>query len=310
MHTITDNERGLLVLLLRDSRSGASYLAEQLSKSRNWVTRVLRRFIRDGVIRSYTTIINPLQAYSERNTILLVKTNPRELDVSRSLLTIPGLESLDGVSGEYSLLGLFRFRSADAFEKFLNLLDGTIARSGSKTYKLVQVLTTYKTQGFMVDGHVDDSIHLSPRDWNLLEVIRRQAPSVDNPFPLSQTEIGRKMNPPLSQPAVSKAMARLESSKTILGYSVDLKFHHIGLPIKFFLEVKAAPGTITTTAHDIARMAEVWDLHRTSESFSLFATVRCVDIDHYNQFLRRLYRNKNVLDTHSQISLEEWFLPL
>jgi DNA-binding Lrp family transcriptional regulator len=57
-------------------------------------------------------------------------------------------------------------------------------------------------------------------------------------------------------------------------------------------------------------MDEVWDLHRTSEDFSLFATVRTENVDHYNRFLKNLYNNESVLDTQSQISLEEWFVPV
>ncbi|MCF2137377.1 MAG: Lrp/AsnC family transcriptional regulator [Candidatus Thorarchaeota archaeon] len=310
VHVITTTEQRLLLLLLHNSRAGAVALARDLSKSRNWVTRTLRQLTKDNVVRAYTTVLDPLQAYSERSTILLIKTNPRELGVSRALLEMPGLESLDGVSGEYSLLGLFRFRSADAFETFLNMVDSTIAQSGSKTYELVQVLTTYKTKGFIVHTHKASEVHLTPKDWALLDIIRRHVPSESNPFPMSQLEIGRRMAPPLSQPAVSKAMTRLEESGIILGYSIDLLFIHIGLPIKFFLEIKPAPGSIAETAHVVAEMNEVWDLHRTSESFSLFATVRCSSILHYNQFLRRLYENSNIIDTRSQISLEEWFIPV
>ncbi|MHA1770889.1 MAG: Lrp/AsnC family transcriptional regulator [Candidatus Thorarchaeota archaeon] len=310
MHVITATEQRLLLSLLHNSRAGAVALARDLSKSRNWITRTLRRLIRDNVVRAYTTVLDPLQVYSERSTILLIKTNPRELGVSKALLEMPGLESLDGVSGEYSLLGLFRFRSADAFETFLNMVDSTIAQSGSKTYELVQVLTTYKTNGFVVQSRKGSEVHLSLKDWALLDIIRRHVPSEPSPFPISQLEIGRRMAPSMSQPAVSKTMARLESSGIILGYSVDLLFTHIGLPIKFFLEIKPAPGSIAETARAIAEMDEVWDLHRTSESFSLFATVRCSSILHYNQFLRRLYKNPSIIDTRSQISLEEWFIPI
>ncbi|MHA1936555.1 MAG: Lrp/AsnC ligand binding domain-containing protein [Candidatus Thorarchaeota archaeon] len=57
-------------------------------------------------------------------------------------------------------------------------------------------------------------------------------------------------------------------------------------------------------------MDEIWDLHRTSEDYSLFATVRTKDIDGYNQFLRKLYLDENILDTQSQLTLEEWFIPI
>ena len=143
-----------------------------------------------------------------------------------------------------------------------------------------------------------------------MRTIYRQAPSEDNPFPLSQEGIGQKMNPCLSQPTVSKAMRKLEGRRAIVGYSVDVRFSNLGLPIKFFLQIKPKAGMITQTARMISTMEEVWDLHRTSEDFSLFATVRTNSVEGYNKFLRHLYSNENVLDTQSQISLEEWFVPV
>ncbi|MHA1742367.1 MAG: Lrp/AsnC family transcriptional regulator [Candidatus Thorarchaeota archaeon] len=310
VHSITPPEQELIRLLLTNSRMRIVAMGEHLGKSRNWVARALERLAKSRVIRAYTAVLNPARVYSERSTILLVKTNPRELRVSEALVRVPGLESLDGISGEYSLLGLFRFRMPAAFERFLDVVDGTVAQSGSNSYALVQVLTTYKAHGFIMDTSSSETAHLTQSEWELLSVLRRQPVSEDRPLPLTQTEIGRFMVQPLSQPAVSKAMRRLESSGVIVGYSADVDFRCVGLPIKFFLEIRAAPGAIGRAAHAIAKMQEVWDLHRTSEAFSLFATVRTGSVEEYNQFLRRLYRNKDVLETRSQISLEEWFIPL
>jgi Lrp/AsnC family leucine-responsive transcriptional regulator len=143
-----------------------------------------------------------------------------------------------------------------------------------------------------------------------MRTIYRQAPTEDSCFPLPQGEIGSRMNPCLSQPAVSKAMRRLEERGAIIGYSVDIQFANIGLPIKFFLQIKSSPGNITATARKISMMDEVWDLHRTSADYSLFATARVASVRDYNRFLRKLYENSSILDTQSQISLEEWFVPV
>jgi len=254
-------------------------------------------------------VFDPAQVYAERNTILLIKTNPRELDVSTGLLDMPELESLDGISGDHSLLGLFRFRGSGSFVQFLDSVDQVVAKSRADKYQLVQVLTTYKTHGFALGSQPVQPKLVSSKDWDLMRTIYRQAPSEDAPFPLSQSEIGDRMDPCLSQPAVSKATRRLEDRGAIVGYSADIRFADIGLPIKFFLQIKPNPGTIAQTARMVSRMAEVWDLHRTSEDYSLFATVRTDSVDGYNQFLRRLYMNEDITDTQSQISLEEWFVP-
>jgi DNA-binding Lrp family transcriptional regulator len=264
--------------------------------------------VRTGLIRAYVTVFDPAQVFAERNTILLMKTNPRELKVSESLLKIPDLESLDGISGDHSLLGLFRFRGSGNFEEFLNRIDRVVAGSSARTYSLVQVLATYKTHGFVIDQSRRDAPPLTPRDWDLIRVLYRHHPTEDRPFFYSQKEIGQKMRPGLTQPAVCKAMLRLEARGAIIAYSADIPFSLIGLPIKFFLQIKSSPGSIAESARHVSEMGEVWDLHRTSESYSLFATVRTAGVDEYNRFLRRLYESSDIEDTRSQISLEEWAL--
>jgi Lrp/AsnC family leucine-responsive transcriptional regulator len=307
---MTEKEQGLLRVLLENSRSSHAMLGDRIGKSRNWVARTIRKMVRNRVILAYVTVFDPAQVYAERNTMLLIKTNPRELDVSQGLLKMVELESLDGISGDHSLLGLFRFRGVGTFEGFLDKVDKVVAKSRAEKYQLVQVLATYKTHGFTLDNRPPRPQLVSSKDWDLMSTIYRQAPSEENPLPLSQSDIGKTMDTCLSQPAVSKAMRRLEDRRAILGYSVDIKFANIGLPIKFFLQIKPTPGTIARTARKISVMHEVWDLHRTSEDYSLFATVRTPSVEMYNQFLRRLYENGDVLDTQSQISLEEWFVPV
>jgi Lrp/AsnC family leucine-responsive transcriptional regulator len=305
-----DSEKRLLTLLLKNSRSSVAALGDGVGKSRNWVTRSINKLVQIKTIQAYVTVFDPAQVYAERNTILLIKTNPRELDVSQGLLEMIELESLDGISGDHSLLGLFRFRGTGTFAQFLDRVDQVVAKSRAEKYELVQVLTTYKTHGFTLDERSPHPQLVSSKDWDLMRTIYRQAPTEERPLPLSQIEIGKRMEPCLSQPAVSKAMRRLEARGAVVGYSVDLRFADIGLPIKFFLQIKPMPGTIAQTAQRIAMMPEVWDLHRTSEEFSLFATVRTTSVDGYNSFLRRLYESEDVLDTQSQISLEEWFIPV
>jgi DNA-binding Lrp family transcriptional regulator len=118
------------------------------------------------------------------------------------------------------------------------------------------------------------------------------------------------MNPPLSQPAVSKSIEKLMVKRAIIGFSIHTDFSLISLPVKFFVRIKVIPGTVSDIAQKLTDMREVWDLYRTSEDYSLLATVRASSIRTFNQFLRRLYENENVLDTESYISLEEWFIPV
>ncbi|MHA2193508.1 MAG: Lrp/AsnC family transcriptional regulator, partial [Candidatus Thorarchaeota archaeon] len=129
VQTITESEQKLLWEFMRNSRSSLATLSAKIGKSRNWVARSIRKLVRNRIILAYVTVFDPAQVYAERNTILLIKTNPRELDVSTGLLDMPELESLDGISGDHSLLGLFRFRGSGSFVQFLDNVDQVVAKS-------------------------------------------------------------------------------------------------------------------------------------------------------------------------------------
>ncbi|MDH4212291.1 MAG: AsnC family transcriptional regulator [Candidatus Thorarchaeota archaeon] len=307
---LSDAERGLLEALVQNSRYTPAIIGQLIGKSRNWVSRTIKGLVKSGAIRSYTTIIDPAHVQGTRETILFMKSNPREQDVSSKLMDMEELESLDGIAGDFSLLGTFRFDSQGAFENLLDRVDSVVASSGAGKYNIVQVLTTYKKNRFTIIPSSSPESYLSRKELALLRVMYRHEPTVENPFPLTQEEIGTRMNPPLSQPAVSKSIEKLMIKRAIIGYSISTDFSLIGLPVKFFVRIKVSPGTASDIAQKLTSMREVWDLYRTSEDYSLLAMVRISSVMAFNQFLRRLYESKDVLDTESYISLEEWFLPI
>jgi DNA-binding Lrp family transcriptional regulator len=302
-------EMSLLKALVQNSRYTPAVLGQIIGKSRNWISRTIRSFVKNGVIRAYTTVIDPAQVQGTRGTILFMKSNPREQNVSSRLMGMEELESLDGIAGNFSLLGFFRFDSPSIFENLLDSVDRIVASSAAGKYNLVQVLATYKKSRFKITSHNSRESFLSEKELALLRIIYRHEPTIDNPFPLTQEEIGKRMKPPLSQPAVSKSIERLTLKRAVAGYSILTDFGLIGLPVKFFVRIKVAPGTVSNIAQNLADIDEVWDLYRTSEDYSLLATVRTSSVMAFNQFLRQLYQDEDVLDTESYISLEEWFAP-
>ncbi|RDE16221.1 MAG: hypothetical protein C4K48_02245 [Candidatus Thorarchaeota archaeon] len=307
---LSDAERRLLEALARNSRDTPAVLGQLVDKSRNWVSRTIRGLVRGGVIRRYTTIIDPAQVQGARVTILFMKSNPREQDVSEKLMEMEELESLDGIAGDFSLLGFFRFDSQGAFEDLLDRVDTVVATSGAGKYNLVQVLTTYMKNRFRILPNESSESYLSQKELALLRIMYCHEPTHESPLPLTQEEIGARMNPPLSQPAVSKCIEKLLIKRAIIGYSINTDFSLVDLPVKFFVRIKVSPGTASDIAQKITGMREVWDLYRTSEDYSLLAMVRTSSVMTFNQFLRRLYESQDVLDTESYISLEEWFLPI
>ncbi|MFW9833572.1 MAG: Lrp/AsnC family transcriptional regulator [Candidatus Thorarchaeota archaeon] len=307
---ISDTEKQLLELLVRHSRATPRLLGQTLGKSRNWVSRAIKKLVSSGVIRSYTTIIDPAKVKTARDTILFIKSNPREKDVSKNVLQMEELESLDGVTGDFSLIGFFRFDSHGSFEDLLDRVDRVVASSSAGKYNLVQILTTYKKNGFKISPHSSNDSFITSKELALLRIMRRQKPTPEKPYPITQEAIGKLMDPPMRQPAVSKALEKLVMKRAIVGYSIDIDFCIIGLSVKFFVRMKVSPGTASETAQRLVEMNEVWDLYRTSEDYSLFATVRTDSIESFNKFLREVYEDKSVIDTQSYISLEDWFIPV
>jgi DNA-binding Lrp family transcriptional regulator len=311
MQTIlSEAERSLLGALVQNSRYSPAVLGQIIGKNRNWISRTLKGLVKSRAIRAYTTIIDSAQVQGSRGTILFMKSNPRELDVSSKLMEMAELESLDGIAGAFSLLGCFRFDSPGIFESLLDRVDSLVASSAAGKYNLVQVLATYKKHRFRISRQDAHESYLSQKELALLRIMYRHEPTFDNPFPLTQEEIGKRMSPALSQPAVSKAIEKLTLKHAIVGYSIVTDFGLIGLPIKFFVRIKVVPGTVSDIAQKLVDLQEVWDLYRTSEDYSFLATVRASNIAAFNQFLRYLYEDQNVLDTESYISLEEWFSPV
>jgi DNA-binding Lrp family transcriptional regulator len=307
---LSEAERLLLSALVQNSRYAPAVLGQIIGKSRNWISRTIKGLVKSGAIRAYTTVIDSAQVQGTRGTILFMKSNPREQNVSSRLMEMEELESLDGIAGDFSLLGFFRFDSPGIFENLLDRVDSLVASSTAGKYNLVQVLATYKKNRFRIASHVSRESYLSQKELALLRIMHRHEPTLDNPFPLTQEEVGKRMSPTLSQPAVSKAIEKLTLKRAIVGYSIITDFGLIGLPVKFFVRIKVAPGTVSDIAQNLADLREVWDLYRTSEDYSLLATVRTNSVVAYNQFLRKLYENQNVIDTESYVSLEEWFSPI
>ena len=306
---LSELETQLLEILVQNSQYSPAVIGKTLGKSRNWVSRSIKGLVKKGAIRRYTTIINPVQVKSARDTILFVKSNPREQDVSKKILRMEELESLDGIAGDFSLIGFFRFDSQGPFEDLLDRVDSVVASSGTGKYNLVQVLTTYKKNRCKIPQTESSESQLSSKELSLLRIIRRQRPTIEKPFPLTQVAIGKQMNPPMAQSAVSKAIDRLVMKRAIIGHSIDIDFSLIGLPVKFFVRIKVAPGIASEAAQRLADMGAIWDLYRTSEDYTLLATVRTESIESFNRFLRVLYEDKSVVDTQSYISLEEWYVP-
>ncbi len=287
-------------LLLEDSSIGVKDLAERLGKSRNYVARLINRLFEKRVLRGYTVVLNSVKILYDRSIFLFVKTNPHEHDIVRGLLNLPQIRVLDGISGEYSLLGLYRFRSPSDFSSFLSGLDRLMVVSRFKKYRLVEILATFKESGFVIPYSNTEYYKLSELDWKLLDSLRKQV----NYVPYSQTGLAKRLG--VSQPVVSRRISKLRSENVIIGYTAKIDFSAVDLEAKFYLELSVDPRSYLSAAKELCEFDEVWSLYRTGEEYGLMAVVRVRDIKHYNRLLLKIFDMEDILDTYSSVVFHEW----
>ncbi|MEM3525980.1 MAG: Lrp/AsnC family transcriptional regulator [Candidatus Jordarchaeaceae archaeon] len=297
---MSDIERAVLNLLLKDSSVGVKGLAEMLGKSRNYVARLISGLFERGFLKGYSVVLNPLRVLFDRSVFLFVKTNPHEVDVVRGLLKLPEIQALDGISGEFSLLGLFRFRSPSEFSVFLSGLDQLMVFSRFKKYRLVEVLATFKESGFVIPDSVGGYYGLSEFDWRLLGILRRQV----GRMPYSQTDLARMLG--VSQPVISRSISRLRMENVIVGYTANIDFSAIGLGVKFYLEIRVDPRSYLSVAKKLCGFDEVWSLYRSGEEYGLMAVIRVRDVKHYNELLLKIFEMDDIIDTYSCVVFQEW----
>ncbi len=293
-------EKEVLNSLLTDSSLGVKDLAEKLGMSRNHLARVISRLFERRILRGYTVVINPRKMLYDRSMFLFVKTNPHEDGIVRGLLSLSQIQALDGISGEYSLLGLYRFRSPSEFSSFLSGLDRLMVFSRFKKYRLVEILTTFKESGFVVPDSKTEPYNVSEFDWKLLGVLRNQV----SHLPYSQTRIAKSLG--VSQSVVSRKISKLRSENVIIGYSAKIDFAAVDLEAKFYLEISVDPSSYLSVAKKLCGLDEVWSLYRTGEEYGLMAVVRVKNIKHYNRFLLKIFEMKDILDTYSSVVFQEW----
>ncbi|MHA2289463.1 MAG: hypothetical protein ACXABG_11820, partial [Promethearchaeota archaeon] len=104
------------------------------------------------IIKNFTININPfLNSINLKYVMIEIKTNPQEPELVEELLGIPQLRMLDGIIGDFSLFGLFIFRSAKEYYQILNKIDEIMAKSYFKKYQILETIKVFKTNGISLE---------------------------------------------------------------------------------------------------------------------------------------------------------------
>jgi DNA-binding Lrp family transcriptional regulator len=271
----------------------------------------IRKLFREGYVLGPTVVLNPFMVGIKRTVFFEFKTNPHEPWLAEMLQEMEACDVLDGIAGEYSLFGRFRLFDDAHFNRILRLVDEAMSKSFFKKYRVVEAIRIYKEEGvpFPLGEERRLPQALDDVDLKLLEVLLRQTDYVKPSLSISTVGLSRVLRRfgfSVSQPTVFKRLRKLEEDGVILRHKMMVNWSRLGLREKFIVRIKVNPNVYDSVAGAfLAPMDEITDLYRTGEDYGLLALVRVRSVADYNSFLLRLYRSKEIIDTHTTLVLEE-----
>ena len=306
--TLDRYDLSILEMLQKDSKVSLTSAGERLELSRFAVKARIEKLFRSQVILGSTIVVNPSFVGLKRTVFFELKTNPHEPWLAELLEEMRSCDILDGITGEYSLLGRFRIISEDHFGQILRRIDGAMSRSFFKKYHVVNVIHTFKESGVPLEKETE-TLGLDNIDLEILKILLNPTEHDKTPRPPSTTHISRLLSnvgTKISQPAVFKRLKRLESRGVILRYTIMVDPVKLGIKTKLIVRIKVHPASYDRVARNfLAPMNEITDLYRTGEDYGLLAIMRVKNVSQYNSFLSRLYTSKDIIDTHTTLVLEE-----
>jgi len=298
----------ILEVLQGDSRASLTDIGRGLGLSRFAVKDRIEKLFKDRLILGPTVIINPSGVGFKRTVFFEFKTNPHEPWLAEFLEEIKECDMLNGITGEYSLLGRFRIADEEHFGRILRRIDEVMTKSFFKKYRVVNAINTFKESGVPFERKAAP-LTLGDIDLMILRILLNQTRYVKTPQPLSTTQISRLLRDlgvKISQPSVFKRLKRLKDQGVILRHTILVNQEKVGFKTKLVVRIKVNPASYDDVARNfLVPMDEITDLYRTGEDYGLLAIVRVKGVSEYNAFLLGLYASKDIIDTHTTLVLEE-----
>jgi Lrp/AsnC family transcriptional regulator for asnA, asnC and gidA len=283
------------------------------------------------IITNFTININPdIRPNNLKYVMLEIKTNPKEPELVEKLLKIPQLRMLDGIFGDFSLFGLFIFKSPEEYYQILNSIDNLMAKSYFKKYQILETIRVFKTNGINLKklnltfrrkiekktlNDIDINVDLKPGeqnrniddiDYKILIILRDSQRSK----PISTYDVKKRFTEDygakISQSTIHNRIKKLEHQGVILNYAVNFNPKKVGFKGKYLLRVKPKDSSkYNELALSLAMNKNITDLFRIGEQYGLFAIVRVKKTEDYGNFIRDLYNSEEIEDTYTNFVLDE-----
>ncbi|MBY9004550.1 MAG: Lrp/AsnC family transcriptional regulator [Candidatus Lokiarchaeota archaeon] len=299
--------QSLLNALNSRSKPRISKISDTLGMTRQSFQTKFSILISNQIIKNFTININPRLGRNRMKIVILeIKTNPKEPHLVQDLIKIPQLKSLDGIFGEFSLIGLLQFRTVDQYHEILHVVDQIMTTSYSKKYQMIEVIRIYKMNGIQLNEiDFDSNYEIDDVDSNILDVLDNS----QGLKPISTYEVKKilkqDLNMEISQPTIYNRIKLLENSGIILNYTINFNPRAIGYKGKFIVRIKpSSPSEYDDLAINLEKIKEITDLFRIGEQYGLYAVVRVKRIEDFAKFIKELY-NEKIEDTYTNFILDE-----
>ncbi|MFX0097759.1 MAG: Lrp/AsnC family transcriptional regulator [Candidatus Hodarchaeota archaeon] len=308
---LDDYDKKILSLVEVDYRISAQEISREVNLSRLSVSQRIRKLKKRGVIQGFTIIIDPNLVGLKKTVFVWVKSNPREPWLVEELERLSECQVSDGITGEYGLLMLFKFRDDLHFTTTLPEIDNILSKSVFKKYRITEAIKTYKEYGTPLvhkNEYSDKSISLDGTDYEILRVLSSQWMNRVNHITLEELSsiLRKRQIADISKSAVYKRVRQLEDSGVIQRFSAVINQEKVGLKLKFYVRIKGHPSAIDQIVKQhVVPSKEVTDLHRLGEEYGLLAGISVRSVREYNDFIRRLYNIEEIIDTNTMLVLEK-----
>ncbi|MDA4112331.1 MAG: Lrp/AsnC family transcriptional regulator [Thaumarchaeota archaeon] len=134
---IDELDRKILALIQENSRLTMQQIAKLVGNiSKVAVSYRLKKLEDRGIIERYTAKLNPEKL--DRGYLIISRAmcsvkGQKELEVSKKIARLPGIQSVYGIFGDYDLLIVARTRNKEEAKKLLDRINGIPGVTSSNT---------------------------------------------------------------------------------------------------------------------------------------------------------------------------------
>lgn len=293
---ISDSEISILTQLSNRGNYSINNIGDKVGLSQKTLRKKIIDLRKRNVIKSWKITINPLVYSESRLYLLYLKTNPNEPEIRDKLIIKSQLLSLEGILGDYSLLGSFRFNSTEEMISSLDEIFSVVGSSSFQRYNLVEIL---KIEKYSAKQIYQTNYHLSKTDHSLLQKINELGKQTI--FPPKITQLAEKCG--LSRPSIYRKLREWESEGVILNYSIDSNSINES-SIVTYLRVKVLPEHHSNFLKFGLANDDIIHIFRTNQEYSFLLKTSQRSIQDLDQFLKSLYTETEVIDTITTIVID------